>query len=542
MPIVVFVIFILTPFLLEALGIAGIRQYVPFFYLVVPMSLGFLIKKRIRFPIKTTITYGIFILSLFISALWFSVDRQTSFELAIFYLSLFLIFVFFYNHRIEEKEVWYGLVWVGGVLAGFKNFLPPPQTEYQMVYPLFGNHNHLGDLLGLIIIGCFYFFIKSKKNAFLLVSIIGAPLFFLSFSRSAYIASLVVLFFLYFLEKGIKHSYLAKATITIFSIGMIMFLVITAKEAGKSPVFRQLYGVFSEKLSLQQKDFFGGRFSYFQQAIESLYERPFFGLGLGNFEYASKKYAARYYETTTDAHNIFLELGVEGGVFALIPFALFIFFLLKNGLQNRSLFFFFFLYLLLNFQTDYTYKIYGLMVLFMVFAGNSYSEEKEWKADWLFGLLSALCYLVFFVIIVSNLLLVLGEHQYSLMVYPFNKQAYKSKTTTLKSAEKLEQIAPYHISTISFLSDFYSGLGKKQKALELLERLYSLNKFVSFDIIKKMYFFKKETQSAKEAERFLHGVLTGYNEISYLTRGRFEQELHAFCLKVRGKRCSEINY
>lgn len=343
MAVVVFIVFILAPLLFESLGIVGVREYVPIFYLVVPLLLRFLMKKRIRFPIKATVTYGIFILSLFISSVWFSVDKQTSFELVLFYISLFLIFIFFYNYRIDEETVSYGLLWIAGVLAaylfllqGFNNLFPMPQTGYQMTFPVFGNHNHLGDFLGLIIIGCLYLFLKYKKNILLFLGIIAGPLFFFSHSRSAYIASLVVLLLIYFLEKRIKQSFVVRAIIMLVSIGMIAFFIIATKETGMSPIIGQLHGALSEKLSLQPKDFFGGRLSYFQQSIESLHERPFFGLGLGNFEYASKKYAIGYFDETTDAHNIFLELGVEGGLFALIPFMLFIFLFLKNGLQKRS--------------------------------------------------------------------------------------------------------------------------------------------------------------------------------------------------------------
>ena len=126
---------------------------------------------------------------------------------------------------------------------------------------------------------------------------------------------------------------------------------------------------------LNRNDLWKARSEYLNQTMLSILERPLLGVGPGNFVYASKKYTKPTESWTETAHNIFLEIFVENGIPAGIVFVLIMFQIFRQS--ERSLFFYLALSMLINFQFDYTYRIYSFLLLFFTLLGVSYKEVKD---------------------------------------------------------------------------------------------------------------------------------------------------------------------
>jgi O-antigen ligase len=75
--------------------------------------------------------------------------------------------------------------------------LPSPfvHNETQLVFPANGQHNHLGDLLGLTLLISFYRFSKGKEKKYLLAIAFFLAFFIMVFSRSAWLDLAICLIF-----------------------------------------------------------------------------------------------------------------------------------------------------------------------------------------------------------------------------------------------------------------------------------------------------------------------------------------------------------
>ncbi|MEK7109776.1 MAG: O-antigen ligase family protein, partial [Patescibacteria group bacterium] len=426
--------------IIEGIGTIIPRELIFYLYLILPVIffIQLIIKKKsVIFPKYPSITFGFFLILSFISAIFFSVDKQISFELALFYLSSFLIFIFFYNNKKLAKKYIKLIIFIGSTiftLIYLFRLNTSPIDGYQLVVSYYGHiHNHLGDFLGLGLIVFIYSLIIKKENNWSYLLILFFPFFMLSFSRTAYVALLITTFFILIRNKSISFFSIKTTLVIILVILSMVFFFATVKEADNKTIVGKLNQLLSVKFNLQSKDFTARRLTYLEQGLKSFVDHPLFGVGPGNFGYSSKKYQSeksQWYEfTTTDnAHNLSLDILFESGGLAFIFFELFIILLLisifkKNNLQNYLL-----LYLLINFQTDYTYKIYSVFILFMILAATVY-EEKTSKANqsFIFNLFSICLLFIVTSILTSGIFLRLNKPGLSLTFYPLNKDAYREK-------------------------------------------------------------------------------------------------------------------
>jgi len=81
-----------------------------------------------------------------------------------------------------------------------------------------------------------------------------------------------------------------------------------------------------------------------KSAFKIIEEKPILGTGPGNFELLFGKYnfpagnsIARYYKTTGFAHNEFLQIASEGGLFSLFAFLFVLFIIFKEGLKTSPI-------------------------------------------------------------------------------------------------------------------------------------------------------------------------------------------------------------
>lgn len=409
----------ISPLLFEGVGFNNIHYIILYVYLLFP-SLLFVISqklnKKLFFPSRATAVFSLFLLSSAISTFAFSLDKQRSVELILFYISSFLVFIFFYNFKKEGRFLIKISLLLGSVvfitsylLFQFKIELLPLMTRpyhgYQLVAANFGPHNHLGDYIGLVIIFLSFHAITKKRKILTVITILFLPIFLFSFSRSSYNALFLTGLYYFAAVKRPKIGKWMRLIFVFCGILVFFFSIISVKESQSIPFLKPINNYFAKRYDIQYKDLFGNRLEYFSQAIKSISERPVFGVGPGNFHFASEKNYSDPRLWTETAHNIFLDVSVENGLFAFIGFATFVFFILKSGLKSNLVYPLLFIYLLINFQTDYTYRIYSLFILFMILAGVFYKEDKEIACDFMYGISSLILHLILVLVFANTLFL-----------------------------------------------------------------------------------------------------------------------------------------
>lgn len=557
-----FIIFLVAPFLLEGLGVTFIHDNIGFYYLLLPAFLFFFVneQKEINWPTQPTVFFGLFVFFSLISSFFFAVDKQIAFEKTLFYLSSFLIFIFFYNQKELAKKyllttIIFGTAvfivvslilklffvrWIGNSLVS--------GSEYNFVAALHGQHNHLGDFLGLTLISLLLFFLTTKKRGLLLLFLMILYFFLVSFSRSAYLAFIAAIVLTIFIKNKdkIKNFFKLEYLIVIISIIATIYFGIFVS------VNRDYY--LNKEIKPYLVNVLSNRLIYWQQAKESIKLRPIFGVGAGNFGNLSEKHRQQPDDYTDTAHNLFIEVLAENGGIAFVGFSLFILVVVISAFQNYSLYSLLFFYLLLNFQTDYTYQIYSLFIFFMILAGLIYREKNHWRGKTIYGILVILIGFILLRIGISNFFLVRELPEISLHFYPLNKQAHqqlitdqqrlKDREKAVKAATAYERLFSEEPITLNFLVKFYESNKEKEKALSLYERIYRLNKFVSFDTVSKIYKLKKEYQSSEKAHEFIKEVLENYqkNISDWQRQENYQKQVEDFCQKNKEDVCEETGW
>ncbi len=384
----VFYVIIIAALVLEGTGVTSGRTFAYFIIIGLSVVLCALSRKeQFKIPKNLLIASTLFLVLSLISAL-FSADILRSLQLVLFYATCFGVLVLIHNNKAKiEKYFLEFIVALGfffclySVLIGvfLNNNIADliPQVGYQLVYPYTFIHNHLGDFLLLPIIICGYFILKKKYMLNSILSIIFfAPFFIFSYSRSAYfdLAAILTLLIIY-AYKSKKLRILSFQTLGVIFLSvhlLLLSLAVTSNNKNLSNIYN-VKNFLSQKELLHQKQLLGSRPEYTQEAIKSIINKPLFGVGPNNFYLASIKYTTFKQRWTGTAHNIFLEVMVENGLLAGILLLLLILNLLIKSRKN--IYFVLGLALLFNFQTDYTYKVYSLSLLFFILLGLAYDGK-----------------------------------------------------------------------------------------------------------------------------------------------------------------------
>lgn len=143
---------------------------------------------------------------------------------------------------------------------------------------------------------------RFKINALSVLAILAAIALIFTFSRGSWLAMFISFVFMTILSRrNIKRL------IPVFILIAVLFL----------------FPVFSERIFFTFKS--GGdsdRFKYWLVALKMIKEHPFFGMGAGTFMANFSKYLPFY--NVAYAHNCYLQIWAETGVFSLISFMLFV--------------------------------------------------------------------------------------------------------------------------------------------------------------------------------------------------------------------------
>ena len=385
---IIFLILLAGTFALEGVGVRGGWILLSFFLIVLSL------REKIKGPRTISSMFVVFLAASFLS-FPFSTNLVNSIVFLVLYASCFFAFLYTYNNKETIKRFIPPLIFTLSFLFSLYSLLtinyslfPTPGHGYQFVASRFGSHNHLADFLLLPLIICFYYLFSGRtKNSpaqslltiiYSLLTILFLPYFLFSYSRSAYLSLMIVLAVMTwgFVKSKTFKPALTSLGLFILTITLsVLFLFSTSEYFARSGVFTTTNETLNRQNNLSYKTPFGGRGEYVREALFSILERPLLGVGPGNFVVASKEFNPIAGLWTESAHNIFLDITAENGVIAGVVFILLIAELL--GRSKKNVFFYMALAMLLNFQTDYTYRIFSFMLLFFTLLGLSYSEESR---------------------------------------------------------------------------------------------------------------------------------------------------------------------
>jgi O-antigen ligase len=146
-----------------------------------------------------------------------------------------------------------------------------------------------------------------KKRFWMSIFIILLLGILLAFSRGAYVALLSGMA-VYLLASGLLQATHWRKKWPIFLGGIILCVVLAL-----SPFGNRLFSSFSQEDGSNRE-----RLRLWEEAVVHIAERPFFGVGLGNYPLTVKPDAT--YRDPIYAHNLFLDISVELGLIGLFFF------------------------------------------------------------------------------------------------------------------------------------------------------------------------------------------------------------------------------
>jgi len=545
------------------------------FCLLVPRSfseVGSLIALRSKtfFVSNTWIFIGAFVYLLYLFYIsGFSLNRQVSFEFIVFLFSLFLLFVVISRQwEAIEQPFLYSLLGLGVVFCIYSLLLPIalsnnlfqfyPQSGYQYVYSLFGNHNHLGDFLVFSLLISFNFYIQQKKKIFLGLFLFYFVFFLFSYSRSAYMG-----FFVGFLLLCISYRHeLAnrqKKLLTGFVVGFIFFFLLLSSNVLQSSTFRSFYEMMH--IIPSQKSVIEIRKEYVLQGLKGFLTYRYYGVGLSNFEYVSKMFSEMPGGWTASSHNIFMDVLVETGTLSFVVFVIFTILLLKTIKKyHTSIFAVLLLSWFVMAQFDYIHQMYSYLLLFPLFlVGMLYShrhsgersdsrinlviasEAKQSLRQSRMIIISLCLFLFIFLVmyILSNIFLYQGNYKLSRAIYPLQKAAYEPELHKKEVLDKYVQLFPGEYTGFYNLGKLYDKEGIMPKAIENYEKAFWLDPFRDLPMAEKIYNFKLKYEDSKSAKRFADKVFTRLNNDTEKQVLGYDYWLfiNKFCQKVYNLHC-----
>lgn len=553
----------------EGLGIFSFHAILPYILVLLPCLL-FLFH---------TLYYGEFHISFSPSAIFFgistflytlsiisSANKEASIAPILLYISLYLFYLYFSSYPQKEKRTATSIyilcfIFIGAFLIFMRNkghfplfFIP--QTEYQLITPLYYPHNHLGDFLGLGIVISFYYFITTSRLKYLIPLVLFTPFILFSFSNSAYVATLLtsLMLIVFFFKK--YHANIRKMIFVFITLTIVMGIVFIGSTKGSErfPPFKVVQEYIVKAFSFYPKTIGSTRLNYFSQASTGIKKNPLMGIGPGNFTSLSKQLNRSSWEFTTDVHNLFLEIGVEAGLPTLLFFLVFIALRIRHGIVIPTLPFFIFLYLLFNFQTDYTYKIYSLLLLFIFSAAQSGIHDRNQNTaigTFIFAGTALFLQIVIVCMLTSLILQKIGNPSSAVLFNPFNRYAYydllkeaaaqKNSSLVDLYTYKLHDISRVNVQSELEIINANKIVGKPQRILELLENAHRLQPLLPPSYMEQLYNLTLQYRSKNQADGLIISYILGRKKTPYFTLNKKTvQELSDLCKKTYEKACEVI--
>lgn len=380
------------------------------FYSIPSIIFLFLLFKKQKFYLSAkNIIFQLILIVLFLISVLFSKNIGSSYYQFFIFLNTILIVSLTLN-IIKPEKFSSGLIISSFIYSiifllnkfGILNIIKDPLND-NFILQNWG-HSYVVELLVISIPILLHkiFYLKEKK--IIPIAVIIFTSLFLTNSRSALIALIIISFFLKLKE---KKDYRFK---TSFIIICVLGLII---------------GFFQIKQkNQQQKTYDGNRPEYWQQSINGFKKAPILGTGPNTFSYTNKKFQTDVTVVTPYAHNSLLNFLSENGIiFTSILFTLIIIFLYKTSKINNLFFVCGLLSLIYSF-IDFSWNSPGIFIisLYLIFYYPfSKSKNKNNKFTPIYLFIITLIILFFtFSKILSDILFLRKDYQKSISIDPFN--------------------------------------------------------------------------------------------------------------------------
>lgn len=196
-------------------------------------------------------------------------------------------------------------------------------TKLYRTYP-----NAFANFLLFLIPAALYLWMRARgrlRMVYAGVVILFVSALFLTFSRAAFLVFLVGSFFFALLHRR-QHSRAILVSVFLFIAGGLLALGLNeAKQQFTEPLS------FIEKASFQAAEGISPiseRAAFFHGSFLLMKERPLLGYGPGSFSFVYPQHQVELLANSEHPHNVFLKIGVESGIPALLVFSAFIVLLL----------------------------------------------------------------------------------------------------------------------------------------------------------------------------------------------------------------------
>ena len=203
-----------------------------------------------------------------------------------------------------------------------------PEEVMTRVYGTLKPYNP--NLFGGYLLACIPALIAIPKKWGVPLGILAAFALIFTGCRGAYIGFFVELLILgVFIYKALEPK-LKKVFLTLASFcSLLLFLVVISVSALRARIF----SIFAMRNDSSNSF----RFNVYHSCLDMFKDNWLLGIGVGNQNF--REIYGLYMKTGFDAlsaYNIYLETAVESGIFALIAFLGFLFFIIKKGIKNLS--------------------------------------------------------------------------------------------------------------------------------------------------------------------------------------------------------------
>ncbi len=248
------------------------------------------------------------------------------------YLLIFIITVETINTRGRITNILIALS-ISALIVGFDGIYQQiTGFDFLRHFPLYADvkvsaafqfSNNLGTYLAAVIpipVGLVLFKAADKKYRFILsaLSLLLIICLLLSQARGAWLGFIFGFLFVS-LFSGKKNFLLAVSFLIIFAVSAGLFGNVYIKEQIKS--FAHL------KTDQSTND----RMVMWKTALRMIADRPIMGQGLGTFMHSFEKFKPKSYHEIVYAHNCYLQMAAEIGIFGLLAFLWFILSLLRTA-------------------------------------------------------------------------------------------------------------------------------------------------------------------------------------------------------------------
>ena len=308
-------------------------------------SIKFLIKK------KAIVLYGLFLICALLS-IYFSLNRAAAIVTFNQYLTVFFCFIFFniFSRNITDGDKFImNLLFVLLIIETFLS-LSPIISDIENDSLVFRSMKYSGAAANINITSfslvyklplLFYFFEKYSKPVIKIF--LSLLLFFIIFvvsilgTRGAIIGigiSILIFFYYMIVSKHTLRNKIKQLCWMLIPVILAVLLNLNYLNKKENDIITR-----ASSISINTQDgSVNQRLRYYKHSLTQFYETPFMGVGIGNWKLYSIDYDKNDingFIVPYHAHNDFLQILAEMGIFALIFYISFLFYSIKTLFNNK---------------------------------------------------------------------------------------------------------------------------------------------------------------------------------------------------------------